>query len=180
MGQKISGISPPQDSLLYWNSHCVNYSKTSLTRHLCNPFPCVIRCFSFIWHIMFYTVSIPTQSFSTSQCWIIQDLLFLFVSEWFVVCVTGSGRYGGQYHHRTRQEVQLGLPHLTLSVHPRQRAGERWVVRRASIWLKSDLYFRLHIEDLIASHYWSCSSELCMNFVFVYCVIISTNQKAYF
>ena len=28
-------------------------------------------------------------------------------------------------------------------------------------------------------HYWSCSSELCVNFVLVYGVIISTNQIAY-
>ena len=34
-----------------------------------------------------------------------------------------------------------------------------------SIWRKSDLYLRYHIEDLITPHYWSCSSELCINFV---------------
>ena len=33
-----------------------------------------------------------------------------------------------------------------------------------SIWLKSDLYLRYRIEDLITSNYWSCSTELCMNF----------------
>ena len=37
-----------------------------------------------------------------------------------------------------------------------------------SIWLKSDLYLRYGIDDLITLHYWSCSSELCMNFVFEY------------
>ena len=37
-----------------------------------------------------------------------------------------------------------------------------------SIWLKSDLYLRYHIEDLITLHYWSCSCELCINFVFAY------------
>ena len=31
--------------------------------------------------------------------------------------------------------------------------------------LKSDLYLRYLIEDLITPHYWSCSSELCINFV---------------
>ena len=34
-----------------------------------------------------------------------------------------------------------------------------------SIWRKSDLYLRYRIEDLITPHYWSCSCELCMNFV---------------
>ena len=51
---------------------------------------------------------------------------------------------------------------------------------RFSIWLKSDLYLRYLIEDLITPYYWSCSSELCMNFVFAYCVMISTNQIVYF
>ena len=49
-----------------------------------------------------------------------------------------------------------------------------------SIWLKSDLYLRYRIEDLITPKYWSCSSELCMNFVFAYCVMVSTNQIVYF
>ena len=38
---------------------------------------------------------------------------------------------------------------------------QMWIV---SIWLKSDLYLRYHIEDLITLHYWSCSTlyELCL------------------
>ena len=39
-----------------------------------------------------------------------------------------------------------------------------------TIWLKSDLHLRCCIEDLITLHYWLYSSELCMNFVFAYCV----------
>ena len=31
-----------------------------------------------------------------------------------------------------------------------------------TIWLKSDLYFRYRIEDLITPNYWSCSVELCI------------------
>ena len=37
-----------------------------------------------------------------------------------------------------------------------------------SIWLKSDLFLLYRIEDLITLHFWSYSSELCMNFVFAY------------
>ena len=46
-----------------------------------------------------------------------------------------------------------------------------------SIWLNSDLYLCYRIEDLITPHYWSCSSELYMNFVFASCFL--TNQIAY-
>ena len=46
--------------------------------------------------------------------------------------------------------------------------------------LKSDLFLRYRIEDLVTYHYGSCLSELCINFVFAYCVMISTNQMAYF
>ena len=46
--------------------------------------------------------------------------------------------------------------------------------------VSSDLYLCYRIEDLITPHYWPCSSELCMNFVFAYCVMISTNKIAYF
>ena len=48
---------------------------------------------------------------------------------------------------------------------------------KLKIWLKSNLY---RIEDLITPHYWSCSSELRMNFVLACCVMILTNQIAYF
>ena len=33
------------------------------------------------------------------------------------------------------------------------------------IWLKTDLYVRYRMEDMITPHHWSCLSELCMNFV---------------
>ena len=42
------------------------------------------------------------------------------------------------------------------------------------------LYLRFRIEELITPHKWSCPSELCMNFVFAYCLMISTNPVAYF
>ena len=44
------------------------------------------------------------------------------------------------------------------------------------IWLRSYLYLCYFIEDLITLHYWSCSCELCMTFVFAYCIMILTNQ----
>ena len=49
------------------------------------------------------------------------------------------------------------------------------------IWLKSDLYLRYWMEDLISPppHYWSYSSELCVNFVFAYYVMIPTNLIMY-
>ena len=34
-----------------------------------------------------------------------------------------------------------------------------------TILINSDLFLLYRIEDLITPHYWSCSSELCMNFV---------------
>ena len=53
-------------------------------------------------------------------------------------------------------------------------------VHISAIWLKSNLYLRYCIEDLITTHHWSGLTELCMNFVVAYCVMISTNQIAYF
>ena len=45
---------------------------------------------------------------------------------------------------------------------------------------KSDLYLRYRIEDMITPPYRSCSSKLCLNFVFAYCVMIWNHQIAYF
>ena len=44
---------------------------------------------------------------------------------------------------------------------------------------KSDLYFRYRTENVLTPYYCSRSSELCMNFVFEYCVMNLTNQKAW-
>ena len=74
----------------------------------------------------------------------------------------------------SRQTIAIGLG----------TGGGNFFVGLASsrIWLKSDLYLHYRKEDLITLHYWSCSSELCINFVFncIYYVLISTNQIAYF
>ena len=52
--------------------------------------------------------------------------------------------------------------------------------QKRAIWLKSNLCLRNRIEDLITAHYWSCSSELCMNFIVCLLCKFFTNAVQYF
>ena len=49
----------------------------------------------------------------------------------------------------------------------------------SSLWLKSDLYLRYHIEDLITPLTESVQANFIWYFVFAYYVMILTNQIAY-
>ena len=74
-----------------------------------------------------------------------------------------------EFIHLNNKELQI---HNNVWVSDRDAVINRKIHSNwGSIWLKFTILHR-HIEDLVILQYWSCSSELCMKFVYAYCVMI--------
>ena len=106
--------------------------------------------------------------FSRQQC-LIELVLMTVVILRFVLYIS-SGIFGGKSKQKYRSS----------HAHKNVRNVYSWLIGCSPpIWLKSDLYLRHKLEDMITLHYWSSSSEHCIcllhhDFVFkIKCIVSS-------
>ena len=106
-----------------------------------------------IWGTWLYSIPLTSISTVITLCWLSLTDIYCKLT---VFCQT----------HLFLPLLQIPtVPHCTVHL-------LTLTVSDIPIWQKSDLYLRYSI--------WLCSSELYMNFVFAYCIVILTSRIGYF